>query len=235
MKNILSSCVLIILIILAGCSTGIDKKDTLPLESAHYGIDISHYQGDLIFTLDGSSKLRFIISKATQGDTYLDAEFDGNWKETKQRGFIRGAYHFYMASDDIAGQVENFSAAIGDLDENDIAPIVDIEKMSLANSDFSNDVLQRDFLKFLTALELKLKRKPMIYTDYHFAQKYLLDPKFAEYDLWLAEYSGSEQPMVPETWTLKGYKIWQKSDTHAAGLVETDFDEYVGLIQNLVN
>ena len=235
MKNILSSCVLIVLIILAGCSTGIDKKESSPLVSAHYGIDISHYQDDLILTLDSSSKLRFIISKATQGDTYLDADFDDNWKESKKRGFIRGAYHFYMASDDAAGQVDNFSAAIADLDKNDIAPIVDIEKMSLANSDFSDEVLQRDFLIFLTALELKLKRKPMIYTDYHFAQKYLLDPKFAEYELWLAEYSGSEQPKVPKTWKLKGYKIWQKSDTHTAGLVETDFDEYVGLIHNLVN
>jgi len=232
MRKFLSFAAFLNLLIISTACNGIgDKKPSS--DTAHYGIDISHYQGGLIHELDSSSKLRFIISKATQGDTYLDANFHANWQQTKRRGFVRGAYHFYMADDDATDQVKNFFAAVGYLDEADMPPIVDIEKMSLADG---HQALQKDFLIFLIALEKKLKRKPMIYTDYHFAQEYLLDPRFAEYDLWLAEYSGSEQPKVPDTWKVKGYKIWQKSDTHVAdkGLVETDFDEYVGLMKNLV-
>ncbi len=238
MRKLLSfAACLSLLAMSVGCNAVGENKPSS--DTAHYGIDISHYQGGLIHELDSSSKLRFIISKATQGDTYLDADFHANWQQTKQRGFVRGAYHFYMADDDAIDQVKNFFAAVGELDSRDMPPIVDIEKMSLADGfvkDAGYKALQDDFLTFLITLEQKLKRKPMIYTDYHFAQEYLLDPKFAEYDLWLAEYSGSKQPKVPDTWKEKGYKIWQKSDTHVAdkGLVETDFDEYVGAMKNLV-
>lgn len=232
MSNVAFSGVLALLIMLAGCNESTDIKET------NYGIDISHYQGDLISTLNSSSKLRFIISKATQGITYQDPMFQKNWQEIKQRGFVRGAYHFYMADDDASKQVENFYNTVGYLDKSDMTPIVDIEGASLSGDSANIEIMQRDFLSFLNTFELKLERKPMIYTNYTFAQKYLLDPKFAEYDLWLAEYSGAEQPKVPDTWKTKGYKIWQKSESHILShtkdLVETDFDEYIGLMQDLV-
>ena len=89
-------------------------------------------------------------------------------------------------------------------------------------------------LTFLEVLEKTTGRKPILYTDYAFAQQYITESKFAEYDLWLAEYSGATQPRIPTVWKDKGYKIWQKSDAYSIYSETTDFDEYRGALINLV-
>ena len=60
------------------------------------------------------------------------------------------------------------------------------------------------------------------------------DSEFANYDLWLAEYSGNEKPKVPNTWKEKGYKIWQKSASYKIDSKNVDFDEYTGLLNEIV-
>ncbi|VAW65388.1 hypothetical protein MNBD_GAMMA11-2343 [hydrothermal vent metagenome] len=211
-----------------------DEASLFRQERTHYGLDISHYQGNLIRELGSSNKLTFIICKATQGLDYIDPDFHKNWKNIKEKGFIRGAYHFYMAIDDPVVQAEHFAELINDIDDNDISPIVDIEQSSLSkNTDKTK--IQLDLLMFLDALESKFSRKPLIYTNYTFAQEYLNNPELSEYKLWLAEYSGRGEPLIPEIWEKTGYKIWQKSNSHTIDSIETDFDVYIGSKQGLVD
>jgi lysozyme len=203
----------------------------------HYGIDISHFQGDIVKTLKESNILSFVICKATQGEYFVDPDFRSNWKEIKEKGLIRGTYHFYDCSVSPKIQADHFVSTIVGIDANDIAPILDIEEGSMSKG-ISGEKMVRDILIFLTEVERKLNRKPMLYTDYAFAQEYFKNSKYssvlAEYDLWLAEYSGKETARIPETWKHKGYKMWQKSASYHEGSQMVDHDEYSGLLKEIV-
>ena len=65
-----------------------------------HGIDISHYQGEINWdklrhSMIEGCPLRFIIIKSTEGSTKLDENFNDNFYQSREYGFIRGAYHFW--------------------------------------------------------------------------------------------------------------------------------------------
>ena len=201
--------------------------------TAHFGIDISHFQGDIMKMYTSQEGLSFVICKATQGNYFVDPDFRNNWNEIKEKGLIRGTYHFYDCKISPEDQATFFAIQASDIGTADIAPILDIEQGSMSKT-VSGEQMEADILVFLKRIEMKFDRKPIIYTDYEFAQEYLKNSEFANYDLWLAEYSGSTQPLVPDIWKGKGYKIWQKSATYTIESKKADLDEYKGLLQELV-
>lgn len=201
--------------------------------STLYGIDISHYQGDLINELGGAKNLHFAICKASQGTSYVDPDFRSNWRGINEKGLIRGAYHFYVCSDDPIQQAIHFSNQISDIEKTDIAPVLDIEQGSMSSSTDKNK-MQADLLSFMQKVQSLTGRKPILYTDYAFAQEFLKLPDFSNYDLWLAEYTGAAKPMTPDLWKTKGYKIWQKKDNYNINATQTDFDIHIGSADELV-
>jgi GH25 family lysozyme M1 (1,4-beta-N-acetylmuramidase) len=210
-----------------------DKELSQSSSNVHYGIDISHFQGDIITEFNKNNNLSFVICKATQGNYFVDPDFRNNWNEIKAKGLIRGTYHFYDCKISPVDQANFFCTNVSDIGPNDIAPILDIEQGSMTE-DVSGDQMEADILVFLKTVEQKLNRKPMIYTDYAFAQEYLKNPAFADYDLWLAEYSGSTKPLVPDIWKAKGYKMWQKSSSYNLYSQKVDLDEYTGQLSDIV-
>ncbi len=199
----------------------------------HIGIDISHYQGNLMDEIKGHDYLDFVICKATQGITYTDEDFDKNWRLIKEKGLIRGAYHFFVVSDDPEDQAKHFYDTVPDLGIEDIAPIVDVEELSLSQ-DTSSRVLQDRLKEFLMVVEEKFGRRPMIYSNYAFAQEYLKDDWLADYPLWIADYNGKSSPAIPNTWVDVGYKIWQKNNSYHVDSIATDFDVFIGQKSDLV-
>ena len=197
-----------------------------------YGIDISHYQGNIIEKLNNSDSIHFIFCKATQGQHYVDPYFRINWREAKEKKIIRGTYHFYDCRIPPKVQAEHFYNTVGTIEDGDIAPVLDIEAGSMHPS-VSAEQMVKDIQVFLKTIESKFNRKPILYTNYSFAQEHFKDPKFAEYKLWLAEYSKAKEPIIPDTWKEKGYFIWQKSADYHAHSTQLDFDQYEGDILNL--
>ncbi|OHX63978.1 GH25 family lysozyme [Flammeovirga pacifica] len=198
-------------------------KDTL------YGIDISKWNGNIIEDIGEQSDLNFIICRASEGLTIKDDEFHHNWKSIKKKKLIRGAYHFYMTDDDPIEQAKHFTDIIGELDNNDIAPILDIESGSIPE-DNPIDVsdLHIDLILFLKEVEKITGRKPIIYTSEYFANEYLTYKRFSKYRLWLAEYSNGSNPKVPSTWVDVGWMIWQKSSSYSINNKKNDFDMFIG-------
>lgn len=68
-----------------------------------HGIDISHYQGDIDWDrlrggmIEGCP-LRFIMIKSTEGSSRMDSKFRDNFRQAREYGYIRGAYHFGATS-----------------------------------------------------------------------------------------------------------------------------------------
>lgn len=199
------------------------------------GIDISKFQG----TVDWSTlnkKIIFIFCKATEGRTLIDTEFSFNWMNIKKYGRIRGAYHFYITTDDPVTQANFFWNTVGTYSENDLPLVLDIERASLRGTTNKTN-LQNDLLIFLKTLENLSGKMPIIYSNTNFANEYLNNSALAVYPLWVAEYTSRDAPSVPTAWASHGWQFWQKADTYDLNSIngEVDFDLYRGDFNDLLN
>lgn len=198
-----------------------------------YGIDISRYQGDEISLMDKSKdSLSFVICRASEGVTYSDPNFQTNWKITKEKGYIRGAYHFYSSVDNPEQQAEHFLSLLSDLEVTDLPPIIDFEESSIAKGSNKEQVIE-DLWKFIFLVEEKSGRKPIIYTDVNIGNSYLTASRFANYTLWIANYTSAESPTIPGAWKGMEWVLWQKSDNYTFDNIQNDFDVFNGNIADL--
>ncbi len=190
------------------------------------GIDISYNQGNLIDSIDTSNTdLSFVICKATGGITIQDPDFAHNWATIPQKGFIRGTYHFYYTNDAPQSQADNFFNVVGNSFPSDaLPPIVDFEEASVKTTD-KNQIIE-DLLSFLTLLEQKYGRTPMIYTDVNTGNAYLNDARLANYPLWIANYTTKSAPTIPGQWS--DWTIWQYSASGNINGTAVDEDYFNG-------
>lgn len=198
-----------------------------------YGIDISKYQGDEMSLLSKKKdSLSFIICRSTEGVTYTDPYFYTNWETAKEKGFIRGAYHFYLSNDSPESQSANFLNAIKDLQDTDLPPIIDFEEESIAKGSNKEQVIE-NLWKFIFLIEEKSGRKPIIYTDVNIGNSYLTASRFANYTLWIANYTTGEDPTMPGAWEGMDWVLWQKMDNYHYDKVLNDFDSFNGSLADL--
>lgn len=200
----------------------------IPASKFCYGIDISDIQGNEIdFINKNKDSLSFIICKATEGITYTDPDFNKNWKMISEKGFIKGAYHFYRSKDDPEDQAKNYLRAIANLDKTDLPPIVDFESSGIDQSQ-SIELIQSNLLFFLGYIQKASRRKPMIYTNNYVGDKYLNNDKFSNYTLWIADYDQKTTPVLPHIWRDQPWQFWQKSDSYTIDNKKNDFDIFNG-------
>ncbi|MCJ8269083.1 MAG: glycoside hydrolase family 25 protein [Psychrosphaera sp.] len=185
------------------------------------GIDVSHYQGVIDWTVLGKSNLGFVFVKATGGNTYTDPHFHTNWHALRSQNMARGAYHFFYAADDGKTQAENFLKTLGKLKPTDLPPVLDVE---IADHTDAKALLE-GVLTWLETVEEQTKRRPIIYTGVSFGQQYLSDPKLAKYPLWIADY-GKKIEAIPAPWKDQSWSFWQYSQSGQSvgikGLVDLD-------------
>ena len=211
----------------------VKKKKKVKEQPFVYGVDISSYQGDEVDLINKhKDSLGFVICKASQGVFLTDPKFQQNWSKIKSDGFIRGAYHFYMSNNDPTDQANYFANVISSIEATDLPPIVDFESGGIDKSQ-SIDSVSTGLITFIHALEEKLNRKPMIYTDIPTADKYLNDPVFADYALWIAVYNGKSTPDLPSTWAKKGWTLWQRDATYKIVNFTNDSDVFNGDITRM--
>lgn len=221
------------LLALSSCNSPGDNNKNNNVSFA-YGIDISKYQGDEIdFLNKNKDSLSFVICKATEGISIIDPDFRNNWTMIKTKGFIRGAYHFYHCSDSIVSQSQNFLSALDALEPSDLPPIIDFEEAG--TMDCPRSEVQKNLLAFLTLIEKETGRIPMIYTDDNTAMEFISDTAFAKYPLYIADYSKSPSPLLPDIWKPRGWAIWQKTDSLKLAGSYDDFDMYNGNLSDLKN
>ncbi len=171
------------------------------------GIDVSHFQGLINWPRVAKSHVRFAYIKATNGNDFIDPEFNKNWHELRATTLYRGAYHFFLAADDPVEQAKHFVNTVGKLRDNDLPPMLDIE----ISDHISNQQLEQRALIWLKTVEELSGRTPIVYTDNGFADSILTKAEFAKYPLWIAEYSDSVSTL-PSPWKGKQWSLWQHSE-----------------------
>jgi len=218
-----------------GIITSSVTSTTIKSNINSYGLDVSKYQGNEIELLNKKSdSLSFIICKATEGITYTDPKFSKNWRMILNKGFIRGAYHFYRSDDNPEDQAANYLKAIVGLQNTDFPPIIDFEEGGIIKNQ-TVEQIQEALLLFLKKIEVKMNRKPIIYTDVNTGNTYLNNPEFSNYPLWIANYTNGKQPIQPDTWKDKKWTLWQKSANYKIKTIVNDFDIFNGNIEELQN
>lgn len=183
------------------------------------GIDVSHYQGEIDWNalrtaLINKCPVRFVIIKSTEGASIIDENFEENFEQAREYGFIRGAYHFWSTKSSARDQAYFFLDKVK-LEEGDLPPVLDVE---IKRKDQPVDEFQRDVLTWLHTVEDRYHVKPIIYTGYKFKMKYLSDPRFDAYPYWISHYYVDKMQYKGE------WKFWQHTDAGQLPGIEGNVD-----------
>lgn len=201
-------------------------------DSLAYGLDISHYQGDLISTLNKrKDSLYFVICKATEGTSYIDPTFYNNLAILKTKQIVRGAYHFYLCELDPIEQAKHFSKTImknNFLNSGHLPPVMDIENSSMDTNCGDLKMVQNNILLFLQEVEKITGRIPMIYTNKSTGDRFLNTSTFARYHLWIVAYTNDlTTSNIPTAWDDR-WMVWQRSDSYTFQDAAFDLDIFNG-------
>ena len=177
--------------ILLGISNGGGKKEHVLRRESQYvfGIDISHYQGNINWAKVKTTKhpIKYIIIRASMGTNAIDTKYERNIKNARKAGYIIGAYHYFRPNEDAALQFENFKKTV-ELCDGDLPPVLDIE----VQSGNGNAHLVKEVQKWLSLAEAYYGVKPILYTGKTFYLNNLKD-HIEGYPLWIAAYSGKNR------------------------------------------
>lgn len=195
-----------------------------------YGLDLSHYQGDIDWTKVKSwngHDIQFVYIKATEGSDLLDAKYAYNIREAKKNNHMVGSYHFFRTTSSVKDQFEFFKKKVAK-DKQDLIPMIDIEdnKKNLSSKVF-NERLQ----EFLFLIEEYYGRKPLLYSTQRFYNTYLKD-KYLNYYWSIARYNTIPPNLLDSNkWTL-----WQFTNKGIVDGIPTHVDgKPAGLDVNVLN
>lgn len=196
----------------------------MPVAYNIHGIDVSRYQnliqweGVKEMNVEGI-RINFAFIKATEGQGLTDKYFKYNWKNSKKQKITRGAYHFFLPSQDPAKQAQYFISRVK-LEVGDLPPVLDVEQASI----LPVNVFRAKIKEWLEIVEAHYKVKPIIYTNAEFYKKYM-GPEFNEYPLWVAHYYEKEHPRINREWS-----FWQHNDRGTINGIDArvDFNVFNG-------
>lgn len=163
------------------------------------GIDVSHYQ----YTIDwerlaANENISYAYIKATEGSNLTDEYYRQNLEGAHRVGISVGSYHFYRPNVNWRDQLELMKRIVKP-EEQDLVPLIDIEKAGGAN-------FVRDLREFVIAVEKVYGKKPLLYTYQNFYNKHLRGA-FPDHPWMIACYSTSK-PVLSDG---QSYMMWQYS------------------------
>jgi GH25 family lysozyme M1 (1,4-beta-N-acetylmuramidase)/LysM repeat protein len=176
------------------------------------GIDVSYWEGGIDWKKVRGAGIRFMFTKATEGEGYEDPTLDDNWLGAKSVGILRGAYHFFHPNMNPVKQADHFIQAVKKLNDNgELPPVLDLE---VSDNQPTNTIIDRA-KTWLDRVMGALGKRPMIYSGPGFLKYSFVVPGGGpplwtkDYVLWIANYE-VDKPYLPKGW-LK-WTFWQYSE-----------------------
>jgi len=159
----------------------------IPEGFSSFGIDVSHHQGiidwkTLLTEQHFDTLIHFVYCKATEGNTYLDAQWENNRTSLNNMGIPNGAYHFFTTTELPRPQVHHFLNH-WKMREVDLPPVLDVE-----TEGFSDEDLRNKMKIWLDEVENRTGMRPIIYTSHHFFETKFKN-FFPNHKFWIAAYS----------------------------------------------
>ena len=187
----------------------IDKSPDQVGDEHVYGLDVSHWQGDIGWLKVANAGYDFAFVKGTEGRGWTDVKFHTNMAEGENAGVYLGVYHF--ARPDLgntgAEEAEYFLSVVGDyLESGYLRPVLDLEvRGSLGEAALSAWVME-----WMQTVESRTGISPLLYTNLNYINNYL-NHAVTEYGLWIAYWSCEPNPTfsIPPTGDWGDWDFWQ--------------------------
>ncbi len=168
-------------------------------EPGYIGIDVSHHQKEInwgaVRSIQYPKPIKFVIMKATEGQTFKDKRFEENWAKAQEFGLIRGAYHFYRPDADPYEQAKNYINQVGYLRHHDMIPVIDLEKPCSSCSDLMGPHYNymKDLKIFVQQIKNHYGTQVLFYSGNNYYYDYIKG-YFPDDYFWLARYSSNYKP-----------------------------------------
>ena len=204
------------------------------------GLDVSYWQSGIDWPKVRATGQRFVLIKATEGETYTDPTFNDDWSGAKLSGLLRGAYCFFHPKQDPKKQADEFISVVQAQNGNgELPPALDLE----VTDGLTRDKIIPRVKAWLDVVEQAFGRKPMIYSGVSFLETNLSElgggpPAWAkDYPFWLswypAPYVPEMSPLMPRGWF--NWTFWQYSDSGRMNGINTkvNLDVFNGTLEQL--
>jgi GH25 family lysozyme M1 (1,4-beta-N-acetylmuramidase) len=177
-----------------------------------WGVDVSHWQGDIDWQAAADGGFGFAYAKASEGTYFVDSSFEDMSDGAADAGMYHGAYHFAIPDDSPGDEQAEFFVDNGGgwTDDGQTIPgVLDIEWNPNWNDDcygLSKGEMEdwvHDFADEYLALT---GRAAVIYTSRTWWNLCVDSEEFTVNPLWVADW-GSNTPAMPTGWT--DYAFWQ--------------------------
>ena len=191
------------------------------------GIDISYYQEGIQWNRVRRAGVLFAFIRVSDGATFLDPRFAGNWAGASRVGIMRGAYQYFRPDENPIAQADILIAAV-QRDRGELPPVIDVE----AEGGKSPAQIARAVKTWLDRVRSKLDVEPIIYTGPEFWRIKVGGADLASQPLWLAHYT-TGCPTIPAPWT--AWTFWQHTDSGPVPGIDgsVDLDVFAGTFAEL--
>jgi GH25 family lysozyme M1 (1,4-beta-N-acetylmuramidase) len=194
------------------------------------GIDVSKWQGDVDWAAVASTNVRYVIMRATIGDTggtplSVDPRYGEYLAGATANGLVVGAYHraHVGTADGDPEEEADFFVDLAQIEAGDVVPVLDIEEthgLSVAE--------MKDWVRtWVMSVYARTGVRPMLYSSPYFWRTNMGDATwFAThgYPLWIAHW-GVDEPDVPaDGWGAHGWTYWQWTSTGTVDGIGTAVD-----------
>ena len=217
------------------------------------GIDVSHHN-NIVWTdiqkLSLTENIYFVFAKASEGVDFVDSKFANNRKESKNAGFLFGAYHFLLPTKDPVDQAKSFTDQIDTLDKGELPPVVDVEWAERGTKGNKKELWKEisaseriDVIKtFSHEVENRLGVKPIIYTAVPFWNEFITQKNqpsdyafFINHPLWIVNLKGVLT--VPKPWAKASFVqngFGELAPKNATAFQKLDHDFFNGKLRGLL-
>jgi GH25 family lysozyme M1 (1,4-beta-N-acetylmuramidase) len=186
---------------------------TLAVPAGLRGLDVSHWQGSLNWITIKNQGAVFAYMKATEGTSFKDPNFNANYPNSYNAGFVRGAYHFALPDRSSGATQANYFASNGGAwsrDNRTLPGTLDIEYNPYGATCYglSQSSMRSWIADFVNTYHARTGRWAVIYTttDWWTTCTGNYSGFAANNPLWIARYSSSVGAL-PAGWGF--YTFWQ--------------------------
>jgi lysozyme len=185
----------------------------IPPGYAIHGIDVSHYSCPIdwqkVAQMNANGmRVHFAYMRATYGLTLVDYQLADNWRQAREAGVRRGAYHFFTFSDNASEQARFFLNQVR-IEKGDLPPVLDIENDKVVNDRRLNRAeILRGIQTWLDIVESETGVRAMIYSNLDYYRHYL-SGNFPNNPIWIASYNNLRGVNLPDG---KPWWFWQFSE-----------------------
>jgi lysozyme len=166
--------------------------------------------------------IRFAYLKATEGTGFTDPRFAAHRTAAERAGVAVAGYHYFQLCSDGAAQAEHFLSVLGDRQDPDLPPAVDLELAGSCATPPPATELLAEIREFLAAVDERLGTTSLVYLYPEFEERFGFADDLADHPQWVRRL-GDRPPG-------RDWAVWQYDDRGSVPGVAGGVDRNRGTI-----